>query len=81
MKIWTAFIRPVLSEADNRTLSFVRIGAVLFGTTAIVLSCVSVARGNPFDASGFLMGAAALLGGAGVGVRFGEGTKHDESVG
>lgn len=76
------FLRQILSEGDNQTFSFIRIGAVAFGLTAIVLAAVSVSQGHPFDSSGFLMGAAALLAGGGAGARLAEGSttenKHDD---
>ena len=77
MKAIAVFALQILSEPDNHTPSFIRIGAVLFGATAIGLAIVSTAMGNPFDASGFLIGAAGLLGGSGIGARAVEGPQQN----
>ena len=72
----------ILTEADNRTPSFIRIGAVICGTVAVALVTYStLALGNAFDASGFMMGAATLMGGSGFGARMAEGTNNDGPVG
>lgn len=79
--LWDRVVKPILSEPDNRTLSFIRIGAVLFGAAAIILATISTVAGHAFDPSGFLMGAATLLGGAGVGAKFSEGdARRDEPL-
>jgi hypothetical protein len=63
------FLRLITTGHDNSSYDFIRVLTLAAGVTQMWNATVSTYAGHPFDAQGFGLGFAALVGAASLGVR------------